>query len=63
MLSSQAEGRRLAVVKHGAEPKHGTKSNPAAAKHIPAPVAAAPDGSDRAAVSIEFAAQAGTVPG
>ena len=63
MLSSQAEGRKLAVVKRGAEPKRGMKSNPTAANHIPAPVAAAPDGSDRAAVSIEFAAQVDTVQG
>ncbi|MGI8567748.1 MAG: RNA degradosome polyphosphate kinase [Methylocella sp.] len=40
------------------------KSNPAAANRIPAPVtAAAVDGSDRAAVSLEFAAQADTVEG
>src|ERR1700730_3373109 len=63
MLSSQAEGRKLAVVKRGAEPNRGTKSNPTAANHISPPVAAAPDGSDRAAVSIEFAAQLDTVQG
>ncbi len=63
MLSSQAEGRKLAVVKHGAAPKRGMKSNPAAATHIPAPVAAASDGSDRAAFSIEFAAEVDTVQG
>jgi polyphosphate kinase len=63
MLSSQAEGRKLAVVKRGAEPKRGMKSNPAEATHIPAPVAAAPDGSDRATVSIDFAAPADTAEG
>src|SRR3984893_14497642 len=63
MLSSQAEGRKLAVVKRGAEPKRGMKGNPAAANHIPAPVVGAPDGCDRAAVSIEFAAQLDTVQG
>ena len=63
MLSSQAEGRKLAIVKRGAEPKRGMKSDSAAANHISAPVAAAPDGSDRAAVSIEFAAQVDTVQG
>src|SRR5580704_16149913 len=63
MLSSQAERRKRAVVKRGAEPKHGMQSNPTAANHISAPVAAAPDESDRAAVSIEFAAQADTVQG
>jgi len=64
MLSSQAERRKLAIVKGGTEPKRGMKSNPAAANRIPAPVtAAAVDGSDRAAVSLEFAAQADTVEG
>jgi polyphosphate kinase len=63
MLSSQAERRKLAVVKRGAEPKRGMKSNPAAAAHIPAPVAAALDGSDRAAVSIDFAAKIDTAEG
>jgi len=63
MLSSQAEGRKLAVVKRGAEPNRATKSNPAAPNHILAPVAAAPDGSKHAADSIEFAAQVDTVQG
>src|SRR6202162_4854684 len=63
MLSSQAEGRRLAVVKRGAEPKRRMKSSPTAANHIPAPVAAVPEGSDRAAVSIELAAQVDTLQG
>src|SRR2546430_3312202 len=53
MLSSQVERRKLAVVKRGAEPKLGMKPL--------APAAAAPDGSNRAAVSLEFAAQADTL--
>jgi polyphosphate kinase len=63
MLSSQAEGRKLAIVKAGTELKRGMKSNPAAANHIPAPVAAgaAAEGSDRAADSLQFPAQAVTV--
>src|SRR5277367_4703661 len=64
MLSSQAEGRKLAVVKRGAAPKRGMECNPTAANDIPAPVAAATaDGSDRAAVTLEFAAQVDTVQG
>jgi polyphosphate kinase len=60
MLSSQAEGRKLAAVKRGAEPNRGMQGNPAAANPILAPMAAAPDGSDRAAVSVEFATQVDT---
>jgi polyphosphate kinase len=63
MLSSQAEGRRLAVVNRGGEPNRGTKSNPTAANQVTAPTAAAPDGSDHGPVSIEFAAQVDTVQG
>ncbi|MGC2224446.1 MAG: RNA degradosome polyphosphate kinase [Methylocella sp.] len=63
MLSSQAEGRKLAIVKGGTESKRGMKSNPAAANYVPAPVAAAADGSDHAAVTLEFAAQADTAQG
>ncbi|MGH6934902.1 MAG: hypothetical protein ACRED2_01725, partial [Methylocella sp.] len=63
MLNSQAEGRKLAFVKRGAEPNRGMKSNPTATSHVSAPVAAAPGGSDRAPVSIEFAAHVDTVDG
>ncbi len=62
-MSSQAERRKLAVVKGGAEPKRGMKSNPSAAKHIPPPGVAAAEGTDRDAVSMEFAAEASAVQG
>ena len=62
-MSSQAERRKLAVVKRGAEPKRGMKSNPTAANHISGPVAEAPDGSDRTPISIEFAAHVDMVQG
>jgi polyphosphate kinase len=60
-VSSQAERRRLTVVKDGGEPKRGSKSNPASGNPVPAPAAA--DGRDRSAVSLEFAAPAGTLEG
>ncbi len=62
MLSSQAEGRRkLTVVKRGTELKRGMKINPAAANDLAAPEAGGEDRSDRAAVSLEFAAQVDTL--
>src|ERR1700730_7651704 len=63
MLSSHAEGRKLAVVKRGVAPKRGMSSDPTAANHNSAPAAAASERNDRAAVSMEFAAQADTVHG